>query len=284
MIASHLYGRVHYTQNLTRVRNQVFQHGGLGEPQRATEGCALFQHVAVVSIRTMLPRRLAQPGNHSETLRPAAQSRASMNQGATTSSGTVAHESLRPHSPPISESVSNRFNTVQAVVAARWQKLRRGTPRPKRSWLRRPCEAAIAVDPGEEALNDPAAGMDGKSDLTLTFAHDLDADGACCGHTWPPIASVRKSELDKGPPLTRRLQQWPGRKGARIAHSVSVRSFPWRSPARLCCCRCRVADVHIAVSSGLGNPDESRFEPAAQPLRHHAGDVLRQTLRASGPP
>ena len=45
--------------------------------------------------------------------------------------------------------------------------------------------------------------------------------------------------------------------------------------------------VHIALSSGSRTLDESRFVPAAQPLRDHAVTVSRQPLRdcrAAGEP
>ncbi len=38
------------------------------------------------------------------------------------------------------------------------------------------CQSPVAVDPGEEALHDPAARLDGEADLIGAFAHDLDGD------------------------------------------------------------------------------------------------------------
>ena len=38
-------------------------------------------------------------------------------------------------------------------------------------------EAAVAADPGEEALDHPASGQDGEADLIGELANDLDDDG-----------------------------------------------------------------------------------------------------------
>ena len=54
-------------------------------------------------------------------------------------------------------------------------------------------QAAVAVDPGEGALNDPAPCMHDEPDLSLNVADDLDPDGT--GHAWALIALIRIDQI-----------------------------------------------------------------------------------------
>ena len=54
------------------------------------------------------------------------------------------------------------------------------------------CQSPVAVDPGEEALHDPAARLDGEADLIGAFAHDLDGDHGGRGDLLAGVAAVGK--------------------------------------------------------------------------------------------
>src|SRR5271170_1232766 len=58
-------------------------------------------------------------------------------------------------------------------------------------------ETAIAPEPGEEALDHPAAGMHGKADLAGLFAHDLDDDPGGVRHSFGGIGAVSECTLDE---------------------------------------------------------------------------------------
>jgi hypothetical protein len=67
-------------------------------------------------------------------------------------------------------------------------------------------EAAVAADPGEEALDDPAPGLDGEADLVGVLANDLDGDGGGAGNPLPGVAAVGKDlreAASTGPPPSR---------------------------------------------------------------------------------
>jgi hypothetical protein len=51
-------------------------------------------------------------------------------------------------------------------------------------------EAAVAADPGEEALDDPGPGLDGEAYLVGVLANDLDGDGGGAGNPLPGVAAV----------------------------------------------------------------------------------------------
>ena len=55
----------------------------------------------------------------------------------------------------------------------------------------------VAVDPGEEALHDSAARLDGEADLIGAFAHDLDGDHGGHGDLLAGVAAVGKDLLDE---------------------------------------------------------------------------------------
>ena len=59
-------------------------------------------------------------------------------------------------------------------------------------------EAAVAADPGEEALDDPAPGLDGEADLVGVLANDLDGDGGGAGNPLPGVAAVGEDLRDEG--------------------------------------------------------------------------------------
>ena len=59
------------------------------------------------------------------------------------------------------------------------------------------CQSPVAVDPGEEALHDPAARLDGEADLIGAFAHDLDGDHGGRGDLLAGVAAVGKDLLDE---------------------------------------------------------------------------------------
>ena len=51
-------------------------------------------------------------------------------------------------------------------------------------------QAAVAVDPGKEALDDLLARVCGEADLSVDLAHDLDPDGACRHHARALVARI----------------------------------------------------------------------------------------------
>ncbi len=59
------------------------------------------------------------------------------------------------------------------------------------------CQSPVAVDPGEEALHDPAARLDGEADLIGAFAHDLDGDHGGRGDLLAGVAAIGKDLLDE---------------------------------------------------------------------------------------
>ena len=59
------------------------------------------------------------------------------------------------------------------------------------------CQSPVAVDPGEEALHDLAARLDGEADLIGAFAHDLDGDHGGRGDLLAGVAAVGKDLLDE---------------------------------------------------------------------------------------
>src|SRR5487761_2520580 len=80
-----------------------------------------------------------------------------------------------------------------------------------------------------------------------------------------------------------------GRRGDRIAHSASIRSLPWRSPARLCCRR--AVGVHIEVSLSVTtlptgtstlSPVAPSIEQRGQALLDLVRHVERQGLDGGG--
>src|SRR5215204_3294741 len=70
-------------------------------------------------------------------------------------------------------------------------------------------EAAVAADPGEEALDDPAPGLDGEADLVGVLANDLDGDGGGAGNPLPGVAAVGKDLRDEGKGVARGRQHGP---------------------------------------------------------------------------
>lgn len=88
-------------------------------------------------------------------------------------------------------------------------------------------EASVSADPGEEALDHPAAGMNGETDLILRLAHDLDADRGGTGDAVPCVAAIHEGELHEGTAPTRRTHQ---RRGAVTVLNVG-RMVVERQPA-----------------------------------------------------
>ena len=70
------------------------------------------------------------------------------------------------------------------------------------------CEAAIAVDPGEGALDDPASGMDDEPGLIGELADDLDGDRGGVRDAHAVVGAVGESAFDEGMPQSRLLEQW----------------------------------------------------------------------------
>src|SRR3954454_8907091 len=70
-------------------------------------------------------------------------------------------------------------------------------------------EAAVAADPGEEALDDPAPGLDGEADLVGVLANDLDGDGGGAATPLPAVAAVGEDLRDKGKGVARGRQHGP---------------------------------------------------------------------------
>src|SRR5258708_21574254 len=68
-------------------------------------------------------------------------------------------------------------------------------------------EAAVAADPGEEALDDPAAGLDRKANLIRALPDDLDGNHGGLGDSIACVAAVGEDLLDERERSTRRTQQ-----------------------------------------------------------------------------
>lgn len=73
-----------------------------------------------------------------------------------------------------------------------------------------PCQSAVAADPGEESLNEPALRIDGEADLIGVLAYDLDGDTGGAGHALAGIAAVGEDLLDERERPSRHAEQRPG--------------------------------------------------------------------------
>jgi hypothetical protein len=58
-------------------------------------------------------------------------------------------------------------------------------------------ETAVAPEPGEDTLDDPAAWMHGKADLAGLFAHDLDDDPCGVRHPFGGIGAISEGTFDE---------------------------------------------------------------------------------------
>jgi hypothetical protein len=58
-------------------------------------------------------------------------------------------------------------------------------------------EAAVSIEPGEGAFDDPASWMDGEAGLIGEFADDLDRDRGGIGDARTVIGAVGIGEFDK---------------------------------------------------------------------------------------
>ena len=67
-------------------------------------------------------------------------------------------------------------------------------------------EASAAIDPGEEALDHPAAGLDGEADLAGVLSDDLDGDGRGVRDPVAGVAAIGEDRFDKGEGVARGLQ------------------------------------------------------------------------------
>ncbi len=71
-------------------------------------------------------------------------------------------------------------------------------------------QTAIAPEPGEEALDHPAAGMDGKADLAGLLADDLDDDAGRVRHALGGVGAIGEHPLDEWQQPARCPQQRDG--------------------------------------------------------------------------
>ena len=71
------------------------------------------------------------------------------------------------------------------------------------------CQSPVAVYPGEEALHDPTARLDGEANLIGPFAHDLNGDHSGRGDLLAGVAAVGKDLLDERKRAARGAQQRP---------------------------------------------------------------------------
>jgi hypothetical protein len=71
-------------------------------------------------------------------------------------------------------------------------------------------EASVAVDPGEEALDDPAPWQDGEADLVWQFVYDLDGDAGGVGDSLGATGAIGEGEFDEWKGAARSLQQESG--------------------------------------------------------------------------
>src|SRR3954463_14958793 len=67
----------------------------------------------------------------------------------------------------------------------------------------------VLADPGEEALDGPAPGLDGEADLVGVLANDLDGDGGGAGNPLPGVAAVGEDLRDEGKGVARGRQHGP---------------------------------------------------------------------------
>ena len=71
-------------------------------------------------------------------------------------------------------------------------------------------EPSIAVDPGEEALDHPAARQDDEADLIGEFLDDFDGDAGGVGDLVASIGAIGEDALDERKEAARDLQQGYG--------------------------------------------------------------------------
>jgi hypothetical protein len=69
------------------------------------------------------------------------------------------------------------------------------------------CQPAVAAEPGEASLDDPAARMHGEADLTGRLANDLDGDAGSARHPVAGTGVVGESEFHKRDAAARGTQQ-----------------------------------------------------------------------------
>src|SRR6185369_7168218 len=68
----------------------------------------------------------------------------------------------------------------------------------------------VSVDPGEEALDDPASWQDDEPDLTGRLLDHLDDDRGCLADPFGAVAAVDEGPFDEGERLARGLEQRDG--------------------------------------------------------------------------
>ena len=68
-------------------------------------------------------------------------------------------------------------------------------------------EAAVAVDPGEEALDHPAPGLNGEADLVAGSWNDLQAMAAGAATALPGVAAIGEHLRDEGKGVARGQQR-----------------------------------------------------------------------------
>jgi hypothetical protein len=68
-------------------------------------------------------------------------------------------------------------------------------------------QTAIAAEPCEEALDNPATGMDGRADLTGLLADDLDDDAGRIRHALGGVGAIGEHPLNERQQLARCPQQ-----------------------------------------------------------------------------
>jgi hypothetical protein len=125
----------------------------------------------------------------------------------------VAPRAARPGARPPLPRAPTPTDGVRACAAGRRRRPRDGGGRVEErlggrdGGLEVPGQPPVAADPGEEAFDHPAPGVDREADLSLRLADDLDADGAGAGDPLPGVAAVRVAEFDEGPAAARRAEQ-----------------------------------------------------------------------------
>lgn len=67
------------------------------------------------------------------------------------------------------------------------------------------CQPSVSIDPGEEALDDPAAWQDLEADLVSDFLDDLDGDRGGILDPLGGIGAVGEGEFDEGKPALEAL-------------------------------------------------------------------------------
>ena len=73
-----------------------------------------------------------------------------------------------------------------------------------------PCEAPVAIDPGDETLHNPSAWQDDETHLIGLLSDDFDDDSGGCRHPLMIVSAIGPYELDERKQGTRHPKQRPG--------------------------------------------------------------------------